>query len=192
MKPWMAKTGIFLLVLFFIFGIINYVYINADRELADVADKLIRLHVVANSDSVEDQELKRKVRDEVIRQMAPKLEAIKDLDQVKQIIEGNLDLIQKTAAKVVEDNQKDYGAKAMLGNYDFPTKTYGNLTLPAGNYQALRLVLGKGEGRLTAARTDAEVPVKLKFKLVEIVKTMNTRMAKVGQFFNFTINTKTP
>jgi hypothetical protein len=60
MKTWMKKGCFFLLVTFFIFGIINYFYINADRELADVADKLIRLHVVANSDSLEDQELKEK------------------------------------------------------------------------------------------------------------------------------------
>ncbi|MDF2593332.1 MAG: stage sporulation protein, partial [Clostridia bacterium] len=106
MKPWMIKTGLFLLVMFFVFGIINYVYINTDRELADVADKLVRLHVIANSDSIEDQDLKRKVRDEVIKQMSPKFEGLKDVSQVKQVIADNIYMIENIAAKVVAENQK--------------------------------------------------------------------------------------
>jgi stage II sporulation protein R len=220
----MMKAGLFLFVMFFIFGIINYIYINTDRELADVTDKLVRLHVIANSDSIEDQDLKRKVRDEVILQMSPKFEGLKDVNQVKQVIANNINLIENIAAGVVEGNQKSYGAKALVGNYDFPTKIYGNLTLPAGNYQALKIVLGNGEGQnwwcvmfpplcfidiahgvvpeqtmeqlkeslnedeyklLTSARTDEDLPVKLKFKIVEIAKSMNMRIAKVGELFKF-------
>jgi stage II sporulation protein R len=220
----MMKAGLFLFVMFFIFGIINYIYINTDRELVDVTDKLVRLHVIANSDSIEDQDLKRKVRDEVIEQMSPKFEGLKDVNQVKQVIADNISLIENIAAGVVEGNQKSYGAKALVGNYDFPTKIYGNLTLPAGNYQALKIVLGDGEGQnwwcvmfpplcfidiahgvvpeqtmeqlkeslnedeyklLTAARTDEDLPVKLKFKIVEIAKSMNMRIAKVGELFKF-------
>jgi stage II sporulation protein R len=224
MKTRIAKAGYFLLVLFFIFGIINYFYMNTDRELADVADKLVRLHVIANSDSIEDQDLKRKVRDEVIKQMSPKFEGLKDVTQVRQVITENVGLIESIASKVVADNRKSYGVKALLGNFDFPTKVYGNLTLPAGNYQALKIVLGNGEGQnwwcvmfpplcfidiahgvvpeqtmeqlkeslneeeyklLTAAKTEEEVPVKIKFKLVEIAKSINIRMAKVGELFKF-------
>jgi stage II sporulation protein R len=224
MKTWMTKAGLFLLVMFFTFGIINYIYINTDRELADVTDKLVRLHVVANSDSVEDQDLKRKVRDEVIKQISPSFEGLKDVSQVKQVIADNISLIEQIAAKVVKENQKNYGVEAVLNNFDFPTKVYGNLTLPAGNYQALKIVLGNGEGQnwwcvmfpplcfidiahgvvpeqtmdqlkqslsdeefrlLTSARTQEEVPVKLKFKVVEIAKSMNMRMAKIANYLNF-------
>ncbi|MDF2530952.1 MAG: spoIIR [Clostridia bacterium] len=224
MKTRIAKAGFFLLIMFFIFGIINYYYMNADRELADVADKLVRLHVIANSDSVEDQDLKRKVRDEVIKQMSPKFEGLKDVAEVRQVITENVGLIESIAAQVAAENRMSYGAKALLGNFDFPTKVYGNLTLPAGNYQALKIVLGNGEGQnwwcvmfpplcfidiahgvvpeqtmeqlkeslneeeyklLTAAKTEEEVPVKIKFKLVEIAKSMNIRMAKVEEFFKF-------
>lgn len=217
--------------MFFIFGIINYFYINADRELADVADKLVRLHVVANSDSIEDQELKRKVRDEVIKQISPKFENLKDITQAKQLIADNIALIENITAKVLSDNNKAYGAKVALGSFDFPTKSYGNLTLPAGSYQALKITLGDGKGQnwwcvmfpplcfidiahgvlpeqtmdklkdslsddeyklLTAAKTEQDVPIKLKFKIVEIAKSMNMRMAKVGQMFNLQLNTKTP
>jgi stage II sporulation protein R len=231
MKVKLLKISAFLLVMFFVFGIINYVYINTDKELADVADKLIRLHIVANSDSVEDQELKRKVRDEVIKQMSPNFEGLENVNQVKQVIEDNLALIEGIAAKVVRDNHKDYGVMAVLSNFDFPTKVYGNLTLPAGSYQALKIVLGNGEGQnwwcvmfpplcfidiahgvvpeetmeelkhslseeeyrlLTAAKTEEEVPVKLKFKLVEIAKSMNMKLAKVGSFFNYVFNSMNP
>ena len=224
MKTWMMKSGLFLFVMFFVFGIINYAYINTDRELADVADKLVRLHVIANSDSTSDQDLKRLVRDEVIEQMSPKFENLKDVDQVRQVIADNIDLIENIASQVVAENKKTYGAKALVGNFDFPTKAYSNLTLPAGNYQALKIVLGSGEGQnwwcvmfpplcfidiahgvvpeqtmeklkeslnedeyklLTSAKTDGEMPVKLKFRLVEIAKSMNMRIAKVGELFKF-------
>lgn len=227
MRTWIMKSGIFLLVMFFIFGIINYFYIGTDKELADVADKLVRLHVVANSDSPEDQALKRKVRDEVIKQISPKFEGLKDVTEVKSVIAANLSVIEGIAQEVVQQENKSYGVKAVLGNFDFPTKVYGNLTLPAGNYQALKVMLGKGEGQnwwcvmfpplcfidiahgvvpektmdqlkqslseeefrlLTAARTDEEVPVKLKFKVVEIAKSMNMKMAKVGQLFSSPLN----
>ncbi|MGB7605015.1 MAG: stage II sporulation protein R [Lutisporaceae bacterium] len=222
MKPWMIKASVFLLIMFFMFGIINYVYINTDRELADVADKLIRLHVVANSDSVEDQELKRKVRDEVIKQISPKFEGLKDISEVREVIASNLALIESIAKEVVQQDNKIYGAKAVMGSFDFPTKIYGNLTLPAGSYQALKVVLGKGEGQnwwcvmfpplcfidiahgvvpektmselkqslteeeyklLTATKTNEDMPIKLKFKIVEIAKSVNHKMAKVGQLF---------
>lgn len=212
----------FLVVTFFIFGIISYIYINTDRELADVADKLVRLHVVANSDSVEDQALKRRVRDEVIKEMSPKFENLKDVSEVKTVISQNVGLIETIAAKVIAEDHKSYGVKAVIGNFDFPTKVYGNLTLPAGNYQALKIVLGDGKGQnwwcvmfpplcfidiahgvvpeatmdklkeslsedeyrlVTAAKTDEEVPVKVRFKLVEIAKSMNMRLAKVSQLF---------
>ncbi len=222
MKSWMTKTSIFLLIMFFVFGIINYIYINTDKELADVADKLIRLHVVANSDSVEDQELKRKVRDEVIKQMSPKFEGLENVSEVREVIASNLALIESIAKEVVQRDNKTYGVNAILGSFDFPTKVYGNLTLPAGSYQALKVVLGKGEGQnwwcvmfpplcftdiahgvvpektmdelkqslteeeyrlLTATKTDEDMPIKIRFKIVEIAKSLNQKLAKVGQRF---------
>lgn len=222
MKSWMTKTSIFLLIMFFVFGIINYIYINTNKELADVADKLIRLHVVANSDSVEDQELKRKVRDEVIKQMSPKFEGLENVSEVREVIASNLALIESIAKEVVQRDNKTYGVNAILGSFDFPTKVYGNLTLPAGSYQALKVVLGKGEGQnwwcvmfpplcftdiahgvvpektmdelkqslteeeyrlLTATKTDEDMPIKIRFKIVEIAKSLNQKLAKVGQRF---------
>lgn len=216
----MVKLGLFLLITFFVFGIGMGVYIQTDRELSDVADKIVRLHVVANSDSPEDQALKLAVRDAVIRAMSPKFEKLDRVEEVKTVINENLGEIEQLALQKLKEQGKTYEVAASLGQYDFPTKVYGNLTLPAGTYQALNIVIGSGEGKnwwcvmfpplcfidvahgvipeetmeelkktlteeeyqlLTSAKTDEEVPVKLRFKIVEIAKSFNQKIAQIGK-----------
>lgn len=111
-----------------------------------LADNLIRLHVVANSDSAVDQELKRDIRDAVIDYMREELKSSKDVGQTEYIINNNIGMIEELAKNEINKKGKDYDVKAALGSYPFPTKTYGDITLPAGYYQALRVVIGKGEG----------------------------------------------
>lgn len=111
-----------------------------------LADNLIRLHVVANSDSQEDQELKRDVRDVIIEYMKEELKNSKNIEETNNIIRRNLTKIEALAEKEIKRQGKEYNVKVMLGNYPFPTKSYGDVTLPAGYYQALKVVIGKGEG----------------------------------------------
>jgi stage II sporulation protein R len=111
-----------------------------------LADNLIRLHVLANSDSREDQQLKYEIRDMVLELMRNELKESRDPEQTKYIINSNLNRVEEIAASVIRSRGKAYDVKATLGSYPFPTKTYGDVTLPAGNYQALRVVIGKGEG----------------------------------------------
>ncbi len=213
------KIGFFLLTFFFIFGLLMNIYINTDRELADVPDKIIRLHVVANSDSTEDQQLKLQVRDKVINSMSGRFEGLKDIAEVKSIIESSLADIETIARDAIKENGKLYDVKAAFARTDFPTKVYGNLTLPAGSYQALNIVIGEGEGKnwwcvmfpplcfidiahgvvpektmkelreslteeeyrlLLSSRTEEEIPVKLRFKIVELAKSMNLKIAKMS------------
>ena len=213
------KLGIFLLVTFFVFGVFVSIYINTDKVLSDVSDKIIRLHVVANSDSPEDQQLKLQVRDKVINTMSGRFEGLKDITEVKSAIEKSLGEIETIARGAIEENGKLYGVKAVFSKIDFPTKVYGNLTLPAGSYQALNIVIGEGEGKnwwcvmfpplcfidvahgvvpektmkelkesltdeeyrlLLSSRTEEEIPVKLRFKIVELAKSMNLKIAKIN------------
>jgi len=109
-------------------------------------ENLVRLHVVANSDSPEDQQLKRQVRHAVINEMKLMLKDAKDINQAKDVISNYLDRIKEIAREEVVRTGKDYAVNAMLGSFKFPTKAYGDITLPAGNYQALRIVLGEGNG----------------------------------------------
>jgi stage II sporulation protein R len=111
-----------------------------------LSDKLVRLHVIANSDSDEDQALKRDVRDVILKYMETELKGVKNVKQAKSIINKKTDKIQSLAKGEIERQGKDYRVKVMLGTYPFPTKLYGDISLPAGYYQALRVVIGKGEG----------------------------------------------
>lgn len=111
-----------------------------------LADNLIRLHVIANSDSEEDQAIKLEVRDAVIEYLKLKLKDSRDIEQTKYIINENMKEIHDLAKKEIKEHGKDYPIQVMLGSYPFPTKLYGDITLPSGNYQALRIVIGKGEG----------------------------------------------
>jgi stage II sporulation protein R len=112
----------------------------------DLSDNLIRLHVIANSDSDEDQELKRNVRDEILEYMGDKLKDSKNIEESKKILNENMSVIEELSRVKIKEYGKDYGVKAMFGEYPFPTKVYGDIALPAGQYQALRVVIGKGEG----------------------------------------------
>jgi stage II sporulation protein R len=111
-----------------------------------LSNNLIRLHIIANSDSPEDQALKRDVRDVILNYMKDKFTVSKNVDETKLLINKNMNEIEALAANEIKRQGKNYSVKAMLGNYPFPTKVYGDITLPAGNYEALRVVIGKGEG----------------------------------------------
>lgn len=171
-----------------------------------LADNLIRLHVVANSDSTADQALKRDIRDVIIDYMEQHLKESKDIDHTKFIINQNLVAIEEIAKAEMQRQNKVYPVKASLGSYSFPTKVYGDITLPAGKYEALKVVIGAGEGAnwwcvlfpplcfvdathgtvseavkkdlkdsltaeeyrlITSADSDDEIPIKIKFKIVE-------------------------
>jgi len=111
-----------------------------------LASGLIRFHVVANSDSPEDQQLKQKVRDAVIEFMRDKLADAENVAESMDIINNNIPVIIELAKNTVNKYGYNYQINASTGVYPFPTKRYGDITLPAGYYQALRVVIGNGEG----------------------------------------------
>ena len=111
-----------------------------------LASNLIRLHVIANSDSKEDQALKHEVRDAILSYMREELKGSEDIEQTKFIINKDLAKIEEIARSVIEKSGKKYGVSTTLGAYPFPTKQYGDITLPAGEYQALKVVIGNAEG----------------------------------------------
>ncbi|MDD3947066.1 MAG: stage II sporulation protein R [Clostridia bacterium] len=106
--------------------------------------KYVRIHIRANSDSEYDQQVKLEVRDSVIACLAPLLEDCKDATDAKTIIAAHLEIIESTADTVLLDTA--YTCKASLRRECFPQKSYGELTLKAGYYDALVLELGSGEG----------------------------------------------
>lgn len=113
----------------------------------EVKDSLIRFHVIANSDSDNDQQLKLKVKDKVIDYLYPYLNASESLDESRQIIKDKMEDVKKLAQEVIKDNKYDYDVKVELSRENFPDKSYGNITLPQGNYEAFRIIIGSGQGK---------------------------------------------
>lgn len=110
-------------------------------------DKVIRFHVIANSDSYEDQSLKLNVRDKILEKYSLAFKDISDIKQCRKIIKSNINNIKNTAEQVIHQHGKDYSVNITYGDFDFPTKMYGNVVYPAGRYEALRVVIGKGSGK---------------------------------------------
>lgn len=111
-----------------------------------MAQKVLRFHVLANSDTTEDQELKLKVRDRVGNVMADKLKDVKTLAEGTLVVEQNLGVIEDCAAAVIAEEGYRYPVSVALEDCMFPEKTYGAYTFPGGEYEALRVVIGSGEG----------------------------------------------
>lgn len=113
---------------------------------APTSDQLIRFHVLANSDSEQDQALKRAVRDAILKDVSPRLADSQSLDESRQILKQVRPDMESIGRSVVMSWGKDYTVSTEYGHSSFPTKSYGTLVLPAGDYEALRVVIGEGQG----------------------------------------------
>ena len=118
-----------------------------DREQAQLADSVLRLHVLANSDSQADQQLKEKVRDRVLAEAQAILPPGAGLEQARRVLGDNLERLAAAGADVVEEEGYAYPVAASLEQTWFPTKEYKDFSLPAGEYEALRVVIGEGGGQ---------------------------------------------
>lgn len=112
-----------------------------------LADKVVRLHVLANSDSEEDQALKLRVRDRVLERATELLEQSADCQEAEALLRGNLLELENLAAEEIAAAGYDYPVTAELTDTTFPTREYDGFTLPAGEYLALRIVIGEGAGQ---------------------------------------------
>ncbi len=161
---------------------------NLSEELSS---GIVRLHIIAESNSIEDQSVKLKVRDAVLREM----ERFENAEDIQKC----LDLFENIANEVLVKEGFSYTAKAEYGRFEFPTKHYDNFSLPEGEYNAVRIKLGKAEGEnwwcvlfpplcmVDAATDESEallketfgenyslvtqsetLPVKIKFKIAEL------------------------
>lgn len=121
--------------------------LRLQRELQEgIAQKVLRFHVLANSDSEEDQQLKLVVRDAVGARMAALLTGAESRAACEEIVEAHLVDIEQAAESALSAEGCSYEVHASLGEVDFPDKTYGSYTFPAGTYEALNVVIGEGAG----------------------------------------------
>ena len=140
------KNIIFLILLFTLFlslSAISY----AKSVSTDISKNVFRLHVLANSNSEEDQNLKYKVRDSLISYMNSLCADVSSKSEAIEIAESHVDEFKQIALNVIKENGYNYNVEIEIGNFEFPTKQYGDISLPAGIYDALRVKIGKAEGQ---------------------------------------------
>ena len=113
---------------------------------AAIYDNVLRLHVLANSDSSEDQALKLEVRDRILEETATLFKDCKSKDEAREAVESNLDKIREIAEQTVREAGYEYGVSVSLGEEEYPTKNYEECCFPAGEYLSLRVMIGEAEG----------------------------------------------
>lgn len=128
-----------------LFTLVFGMWIGSEKQ--QLSDSVLRLHVIANSDSEEDQTLKLAVRDRVLEEVQSICPEDATLEEVKAALRSSLHEIANAGNAVVEERGYDYTVQATLTECWFPTKQYEGFALPAGEYQALRVVVGTGEGQ---------------------------------------------
>lgn len=198
MKKFITLLAVVMLTLFLLVGYSTSVNSNLSQNI-------VRLHVLANSDSADDQALKLQVRDAI-------LEHSRSNFTKKDEVKSQLETYKEIAEKVISENGYSYSVDVEYGNFDFPTKEYQNLRLPAGNYDAVRVRIGKAEGQnwwcvmfpplcfvdgttdaayaedklrssldkesydvITAQSADGSLPFEIKFKIVEFYGKLSGR-----------------
>lgn len=118
----------------------------AAEEAIVIPKEAVRLRILANSDTQEDQALKRKIRDEVNKEITKWVESLDSIDDARKVIKFHLPDIKEIALKVIKEENSRQSVKVEFGQVQFPTKLYGQFLYPAGEYEAVLITLGKGDG----------------------------------------------
>lgn len=119
----------------------------AEYISTDISNSVFRLHVLANSDSKEDQDLKYKVRDSLLNYMNSICSNCSNKEEAINLVEQNQKIFKQIALDTIHNEGYNYDVNINIGNFEFPTKTYGDISLPTGFYDALRVEIGNAKGQ---------------------------------------------
>ena len=133
-----------ILIALYIF-ICAYSYVSAMSN--NLASSVFRLHIIANSDSKEDQNLKYLVRDDLIDYMNKICSKTMSKEDVINTVNQHINIFKEIAEDTVKKQGFSYPVNVEIGNFEFPTKTYGDISFPAGYYDALRIKIGESSGQ---------------------------------------------
>ena len=133
--------AIFAAILLLVVGLLP---VHGEEE---IYDKVVRLHVLANSDSEEDQAVKLKVRDAILAITVPLLQNCETKEEAVALLEENQTLFVEAAQAVLQEEGFDDTVSIEMGLEEYPTRTYDSLCFPAGEYISMRVSLGTGEGQ---------------------------------------------
>lgn len=213
----MNKAGKWILAILYslIFLILLFCF-YAEKVNQDLSDSMIRLHIVANSNSDADQALKYRVRDAVIAYMTERMDSLQNKETTGSYVNNHIGELEAVANQVIASEGFGNTAKVFFGKYPFPTKRYENVILPAGFYDAVKVEIGQAEGEnwwcvmfpplcfvddtkgemeedymdvlkdelsseemdiILATDSETEIPVEIKFKIVEIFQDSKIKLA---------------
>ena len=141
----LIKAQLVLVALCFSFVFLSVVGFSKSCE--GVRENVLRMHVIANSDSKEDQALKLKVRDAILERGKELFDGSLRAQEAKARLEPKRDELIKTAQDVIKNEGYDYPVTVEVVNEYFATRAYGEMTMPAGKYNAIKVIIGKGEGK---------------------------------------------
>ena len=136
-----------------ILSVLLFIYVTicaisyAQNISSDISNSIFRLHVIANSDSKEDQNLKYIVRDNLLKYMNELCANCSSKNEAIKLVTDNLNKFKEIALNTIKENGFSYDVNINIGNFEFPTKTYGDISLPAGYYDALRVEIGEAKGQ---------------------------------------------
>lgn len=132
------------------FGLISAIFLSLavfDARCEDLRKNVLRLHIIANSDNADDQNLKLEIRDEILSQSTDLFDTAIDITSAKIIAEQRLLEFKEIAEQVISDNGFDYTVSVKLDKSFFETRVYDDFTLPAGIYDSLLITIGEGKGK---------------------------------------------
>lgn len=141
----MKKIGIVILLLLLYTFICAFSYVDAVSS--NISDSVFRLHVIANSNSDEDQSLKYKVRDNLLNYMNTICVNCSSKEEAINLVTEHQEEFKQIALETIRNEGYNYDVNIKIGNFEFPTKYYGDISLPAGYYDALRVEIGKASGK---------------------------------------------
>lgn len=130
----------FAVLILLIFGLYS------EKVNRNLSGNMIRMHIVANSDSKTDQDIKYLIRDEIVNHMIKKTDELKSKEDAGAYIQNNTEELKTIANRVIADSGLTYTAEVSYGKYPFPSKRYNNLILPAGYYDSVKIDIGNAEG----------------------------------------------
>ncbi|MBR3697884.1 MAG: stage II sporulation protein R [Clostridia bacterium] len=143
----MKFKHILVIIILFIIFIFSTIISYSNSVFAGLENNIFRLHILANSNSEKDQALKLKVRDGLLDYMKEINNNSSKKTETIQNTKNHINEIKAKCLEILEENGSNYDVHLEIGNFYFPTKHYGNISLPAGNYDALRIIIGEGKGQ---------------------------------------------
>lgn len=143
-----SKFKITILLIFLLFIYTSICAISYAQNIStNIANSVFRLHVIANSDSSEDQNLKYIVRDNLLNYMNKLCKNCSSKEEAIKLVNDNKNLFKEIAINTIKENGYSYNVNITVGNFEFPTKNYGDISLPAGYYDALKVEIGQAKGQ---------------------------------------------